>query len=252
MKHKQWLKARFTLVCGCVLSLLVVATFGVASQTNKATHLELARILVREIRPENTSYQHKQGYIKWKGEDGADTYESHVDCSGLLNVLLERAYGVTIGDFEKWLGKKRPLASEYFNAIMEQQHFRAITAARNVRPGDIIAIRYPPGTNDNTGHIMIVNDVPSPRKASKPEVEGTEQWEVSVIDSSENSHGRTDTRRKADGTSGDGVGQGIFRLYTNNGEIVGYTWSTFANSDYYDQNTRHLVIGRLQLPLKLN
>lgn len=253
MKKIPWQTARLTLLCGCLLFLFGLSGLGVASQTTKLSHLDLARILVREIRPENTSYQHKQGYIKWKGEDGADTYESHVDCSGLLNVLLERAYGVTSSDFEKWLGKHRPLASEYFDAIMQQQHFRAITAARNVRPGDIIAIRYPPGTNDNTGHIMIVNEVPSPRKPSKPEVEATEQWEVSVIDSSENSHGKTDTRRKADGTSGDGVGQGIFRLYTNNsGEIVGYTWSTFANSDYYDQNTRHLVIGRLQLPLKLN
>ena len=229
---------------------MIFACPGAAQRTNKATHLDLARILVRELTPENTSYQHKQGYIKWKGEDGAEAYESRVDCSGLLNVLLERAYGVTPKDFEQWLGKRRPLASEYFNAIMQQQNFRAITSIGSVRPGDIIAIRYPPGTNDNTGHIMIINEVPSRRKASKPEVEGTDQWEVSVIDSSENSHGKTDTRRKPDGSSGDGVGQGVFRLYTNpNGEIVGYTWSTFGNSDYYDQNTRHLVIGRLQLPL---
>ena len=98
---------------------------------------------------------------------------------------------------------------------------------------------------------MIVNAVPTRRQPSKPEVDATEQWEVSVIDSSESGHCRTDTRRKADNSFGDGVGQGVFRLYTNlNGDIVGYTWSTFANSDSYDQNTRQLVVGRLQLPLK--
>ena len=253
MKNNQKPTVPIVVRSGFVLSVLVLTSLGAAPQTNKLTHLDLARVLVREIRPENTSYQHKQGYIKWKGEDGADTYESHVDCSGLLNVLLERAYKVTSSDFEKWLGKRRPLASEYFNAIMQEQNFRAITSVQNVRPGDIVAIRYPPGTNENTGHIMIVNEVPSLRKPSKPEVEATQQWEVSVIDSSENSHGKTDTRRKLDGTSGDGLGQGVFRLYTDNkGEIVGYTWSTFANSDYYDQSTRHLVIGRLKLPLKLN
>jgi hypothetical protein len=241
---------RLILLLSCSLSFLIFD--GAALQSNKLTHLDLARILVRELRSENTSYQHKQGYIVWKGENGADAYQSHVDCSGLLNVLFERAYGITPNDFEKWLGKRRPLASEYFNAINQQQNFRAITAIKNVRPGDIIAIRYPPGTNDNTGHIMIVNDVPTPRKASKPEVEGTEQWEVSVIDSSESGHGKMDTRRKPDGSFGDGVGQGILRIYSNrNGEIVGYTWSTFAVSDYYDQNTRGLVIGRLQLPLRL-
>lgn len=252
MTNNQSPSWRMNALSGVALSVLVLASLGAASQTNKLTHLDLARMLVREIRPENTSYQHKQGYIKWKGENGADNYESRVDCSGLLNVLFERAYQLTSSDFEKWLGKRRPLASEYFNAIMQENNFRAISSVQNVRPGDIIAIRYPPGTNENTGHIMIINELPSPRKASKPEVEATQQWEVSVIDSSENSHGKTDTRRKPDGTSGDGLGQGVFRLYTDNkGEIVGYTWSTFANSDYYDQNTRHLVIGRLKLPLKL-
>ena len=239
-----------------ILLFILAASFlifnGAAQQSNRLTHLDLARILVRGLKPEDTSYQHKQGYIVWKGENGADAYQSHVDCSGLLNALLERAYGITSNDFEKWLGKRRPLASEYFNAINQQQNFRAIAAIKNVRPGDIIAIRYPPGTNDNTGHIMIVNDVPTLRKASKPEVEGTEQWEVSVIDSSESGHGKMDTRHKPDGSFGDGVGEGILRIYSNtNGEIVGYTWSTFAVSDYYDQNTRRLVIGRLQLPLRL-
>jgi len=239
----------FTLILSCALCILISKG---AAQQNKQTHLELARILVRELRPEDTSYQHKQGYIIWKGENGSEGYQSHVDCSGLLNVLFERAYGITPNDFEKWLGKRRPLASEYFNAISQQQNFRAITAIGNVRPGDIIAIRYPPGTNDNTGHIMIVNEVPSRQKSSKPEIDGTEQWEVSVIDSSESGHGKTDTRRKPDGSFGDGVGQGVLRIYTDSGnQIVGYTWSTFAVSDYYDQNTRQLVIGRLQLPLRL-
>jgi len=237
------------LIFGCALCVLIPS--GVAQQ-NKPTHLDLARVLVRELRPEDTSYQHKQGYITWKGENGAEGYQSHVDCSGLLNVLLERAYGITPNDFEKWLGKRRPLASEYFNAITQQQNFRSITSIGNVRPGDIMAIRYPPGTNENTGHIMIVNDVPSRRNPTKPEIEGTAQWEVSVIDSSESGHGKTDTRRKPDSSFGDGVGQGILRIYTSaNNEIVGYTWSTFAVSDYYDQNTRQLVIGRIQLPLKL-
>ena len=104
-----------------ILLLIFAASFlisdGAAQQSDKLTHLELVRILVRELRPEDTSYQHKQGYIVWKGENGADAYQSHVDCSGLLNVLFERAYGITPNDFEKWLGKRRPLASEYFNAV---------------------------------------------------------------------------------------------------------------------------------------
>jgi hypothetical protein len=235
----------------CVALLLVIAGATTAQRDLGKTPLDWARILVREVRPENTSYQHKRGVVKWKGEDGAAEYESHTDCSGLLNALLERADGLRPDDFEKWLGKRRPLAVDYFEAIQEQRNFHQITSARDVRPGDVIAIRYPPGTNDNTGHIMLIEDLPVRRKSSKPEVEETEQWEVSVIDSSESGHGRTDTRRQPDGSFGQGVGQGILRLYTKaGGQIVGYTWSTFANSDYYDQTVRQLVIGRLTIRRK--
>ena len=235
----------------CVAAFIYVLWgIAMAQKPGRQTPLELAQLLVRELQSENTSYQHKDGYIKWKGENGADAYESRVDCSGLINILLERSYGLTTNDFEKWLGKRRPYAEDYFDAIVEQSNFRLITKIGTVQPGDIIAIRYPPGTNENTGHIMIVSGTPSSRKATKPEVDGTEQWELSVIDSSESGHGKTDTRHKADGTFGQGVGQGVLRLYTSsNGEIVGYTWSTLSVSDYYDKSTRQLVIGRLKTPL---
>ncbi|MFO1351496.1 MAG: hypothetical protein U1F68_12855 [Gammaproteobacteria bacterium] len=46
-----------------------------------------------------------------------------------------------------------------------------------------------------------------------------------------------------------GVGEGLLRLYANQaGQIVGYAWSTFENSDFYAQSERHLRIGRLRLP----
>lgn len=233
--------------------MMLCLAFGGTAQraVNRQTPLELAQTLVNGLAPENTSYQHKEGFIKWKGENGADTYESRVDCSGLLNDLLERSYGLTSRDFEYWLGKRRPLAADYFDAIKQQSNFRRILMIRDVRAGDIIAIRYPPGTNENSGHIMVIAGTPIPRKATKPEIDGTEQWEVSVIDSSESGHGKTDTRHKSDGTFGDGVGQGVLRLYTSrNGEIVGFSWSTLSVSDYYDKTTRELVIGRLAATLK--
>jgi hypothetical protein len=247
---KIYLSNRIQKLACSVAFMMLVASVGTAQKTRQ-TPLEMAELLVREVQPQNTSYQHKEGFIKWKGENGADTYESRVDCSGLINILLERSYGLTSNDFEKWMGKRRPYAEDYFDAILQQSNFRLITKIGSVQPGDIIAIRYPPGTNENTGHIMIIAGTPTSRKSTKPEVEGTEQWEVSVIDSSESGHGKTDTRHKPDGTSGQGVGQGVLRLYTtHDGEVVGYSWSVLTVSDYYDKTTRQLVIGHLKTPLK--
>ena len=143
------------------------------------------------------------------------------------------------------MGKRRPLAIDYHDAIVKQRGFKLVQRLSAVRPGDVIAIKYPPDA-ENSGHIMLVAETPRSIPGTRPEISGTEQWEVTVIDSSRSSHGKTDTRRRDDGSFGSGVGEGVFRIYTNrDGTVAGYTWSTFANSDYYDQNTRHLVIERL-------
>jgi hypothetical protein len=227
--------------------LIAALSFSQDIKVAQKTHLDWAKILVRELQPANTSYQHKHGYVNWKGNDGKGVYESHTDCSGFLTALLEQAYGFNKDYFMKWLNTGRPLATTYHDAILNQQGFRQIQYLVDVQPGDVIAIKYPPGS-ENTGHILLVAERPRQRKASQPEIEGTDQWEVTVIDSSQSGHGKTDTRRRDDGAFGAGVGQGICRLYANRkSQITGYTWSTLAKSEYYDQRERHLVIGRLNL-----
>lgn len=236
-----------------IILLLAVShavTIHATAKELNIPHLDWAITLVKGLQTENTSYKHKNGYVKWKVEDGADDYESHTDCSGFLTALLEKAYGFTPDFFKQWLGRRRPLAKTYHEAIINQHGFKLIHSIADVEPGDIIAVRYPDGTG-STGHIMVVSDIPQERKASGPKIKGTGQWEIAVIDSSESGHGNTDTRHREDGTYGAGAGEGILRLYTDRkGRVAGYTWSTFGNSEYYDQTVRSLVIGRLDLSVK--
>src|SRR5262249_14714110 len=117
-----------------------------------------------------------------------------------------------------------------------------------IEPGDIMAIVYYPEYQSPSGHVMIVQGPPQPH-LSNPFVTGTAQWTIAVIDSSSSYHGTTDTRYHYPG----GIGQGVFRLYTNaDSTVAGYTWSLLGTSlsSYYPQATttssgRHLVIGRL-------
>jgi len=234
---------------GFLVAVILFAMVNASGfQSIITTPLEWAELLVENIQPENTDYQHKKGTVKWQGVNGADGYESHTDCSGLLNALLERSYGLKSTDFEQWLGVRRPLAITYHYAIESKNGFARIDRISDIRPGDIIAIKYPPDA-DNSGHIMIVSEKPHRRtKDTEPVVAETEQWEIAVIDSSESGHGKTDTRRRTDGSFGQGVGKGIFRLYCDRqGRFTGYSWSTFPNSEYHDQNDRPLAIGRLRL-----
>ena len=131
------------------------------------THLADARLLVEHLRPHDNSYRHSPSVVRWKGDDGAKKYEAHTDCSGFIDALLQHSYGYSDDDFAKWFGSKRPTAARYFEQIKKQHGFQRIRLIQDVRSGDFLAVKYPPGSG-NTGHIMLVNGRPRPMKATKP------------------------------------------------------------------------------------
>ncbi|WP_138497130.1 NlpC/P60 family protein [Nostoc sp. PA-18-2419] len=208
-------------------------------------HLKDALILLSGLHPKNNKYQHEPTLVNWKGFSGAKDYISKADCSGFINKLLSHSYGWTPEFFQQWMNTQRPLAENYYNSIINQNRFQQIIKLEQIKAGDIIAIKYPEG-EDNTGHVLLVAELVTEKLFSKPLVPKTRQWSIKVIDQSRSGHGKTDTRRQVDGSFHGGLGQGVLRLYSNQAqEIVGYTWSTFANSQYYSCDERHLAIGRL-------
>ena len=116
---------------------LIVNSYGF--QAARKSPLEWAELLVENVQPENTDYQHKKGTVKWEGIDGARGYESHTDCSGLLNALLEHSYGLKATDFEQWLGVRRPLAITYHDAIESKNRFIPIDRISDI---EVLAGRY--------------------------------------------------------------------------------------------------------------
>lgn len=217
--------------------------------------LDWATKLVQNVQPGDSSYRHKDIVVRWKGTDGATAYESHADCSGFLNELLRKAYHLPSGGLKDWLHVDRPVARTYFTAILEENRFLRIPRLKDAAPGDILAIRYaaddPENTDHNSGHVLIIAAKPQPRQASDPRVDGTDQWEVVVIDQSRSGHGKGDTRHNKEGKDSPGLGQGVLRIYTlKDGTIAGHTWSILKASEYRDQKARPMVIGRLQLAEK--
>ena len=203
----------------------------VASVEQLLGHLDLA----------NTSYEHGPGHIDWSG-----TVASHTDCSGLIDQLLMHDDGLDADALKRWFGSRRPTARRYHDAIVGGRGFERMQSVADLRAGDLIAIEYLT-RHDNTGHVMLVAGAAERRPASPPLVEGTEQWSVDVIDSSESGHGATDTRHKRgpDGKDHDGLGRGVFRLYTDaQGRIAGFSWSTLKGSHFTAPADEHLVLGR--------
>jgi hypothetical protein len=209
-------------------------------------HLSAARDIVSRIDLSRTSYEHGQGTVDWGG-----TPSSYTDCSGFVDHLLMHSYGYTPDDFKRWFDSHRPSAKRYYQAIEEQTGFRHLERITDLRPGDFIAVKYLTRT-DETGHIMLVDQVPqrAPANESRAKYGGQpgEAWLVQVIDSSESGHGPTDTRHKrgANGRDHDGLGRGVLRVYTDmQGRVIGFSWSATSVSEFRGADSEPVALGRL-------
>lgn len=225
----------------CVCLVAMSSLHARAATEDSSARVAAAGKLVDELDLSNTDYAHGQGSVTWAG-----TVASHTDCSGFIDHLLMHVDGYSADDFKRWFGTRRPTAERYHDAIAEGRGFMAVRAVDDLRPGDVIAIKYLT-RHDNTGHIMMVVEPPRRMSSSLPLVQGTSQWAVGVIDSSESGHGPTDTRYKrgADGRDHDGLGRGVVRLYANaQGEVAGFSWSTLKSSRFIGPQDEHVVLGR--------
>lgn len=223
-------------LCGLALLLALPAWSAEAP-----AHLTLVRSLLGNLSAGASHYQH-QSQITWPDSGKATAY---TDCSGLVNGLLSRTQPKLLASLRSRAGRE-PQAIHYFQAVAENQGFQAVTRVQNLQPGDLIVIRNPP-EDDDTGHIMIVDEAPvESGGSSPPKVPGTYQWQVKVIDSSKSAHGPRDSRALPGGNA-NGVGRGTIRLYADlNGVPLGYTWSTLPVSDYIPQASKALLMGRIQ------
>lgn len=181
------MKKAFLLV-GIHVFAFAVLVRADAAPVAPAKHLADAMTLVQHLRLENTSYRHGQGQVQWE-----PVCISHADCSGFLGALLMHSYGFSWDDFKKWFGSSRPTARRYHDTIAKRIGFNQVMQVRDIHPGDIIAVKFPPG-GSNTGHVMLAVNVPQRISAKEPLVSNTEQWELEVIDSSRSGHGQLDTR----------------------------------------------------------
>ena len=207
-------------------------------------HLRDARALVAEIRPADNAYVHGDGEVRCKGEGGNAAYVSRATCSAFLTLLVRHSYGLTDADVERLTGQRHPHSDVWHDAIAAgRPGLTQVKAVADVRPGDVLAIKFPPDASD-TGHVMLVDRQPTTRPASAPVVAGTVQWDVVVIDSSQHPHGADDTRRRPAGA--EGAGRGTIRLYAGaDGAVARYAWSDSDKSEYRPQADRNLVVGRI-------
>jgi hypothetical protein len=90
-----------------------------------------------------------------------------------------------------------------------------------------------------TAHVFLIDSSPQPIEPRDPVVAGTQQYEVTVIDSNEEYVGADDTRLADPSNKVKGLGRGTIRLYLDpQGELVGWARTFKAAKKFFSYDAR--------------
>lgn len=223
-------------------------------------HLILARELVAHIAPENNRYSLGGQFISFPGDPGSSKYAIEADCSGFLLALFDRA-GYSTRSRMMYLKasqrRTRHSAEDFVLSIENEAGFKRIGLIDEIRPGDLLAHSMLNAADQRntgrTGHVLLINSHPKLIAPRQPVIAGTRQFEMSIIDSSDEYSGDDDSRLADPARKVTGLGRATIRLYEDEkGALVGWA-RTFARSTRFfsysprfpsDTKPRKAAIGR--------
>ena len=223
-------------------------------------YLALARELVANTKPEDNRYSLGSQFISFPGDLFSSKHAVRADCSGFLLAIFDRARYSTQWRMEYLPSPRRrtrPAAEDFVHSIENEKGFARIRDARNVRPGDLLAHAMLNAEDQRqtgtTGHVFLIDSAARRIEPRAPQVAGTEQYEIAVIDSNEEHVGEDDTRLADRAHKVKGLGRGTIRIYVDaSGELVGWA-RTFRNTRRFfsydprfpsDTKPRKAAIGR--------
>ena len=223
-------------------------------------HLVIARELVDNLKPEDNHYSLGGTAVSFPGDIFSSGYAMKADCSGFLLAIFERAKYPTQGQMEFLVygpKRKRPTAEDFVYSIEKEKGFTHILHVTDIKAGDLLAHAMlnveDQRQTGTTGHVFLINSVPKSVAVRKPVVEGTRQFEVSIIDSNEEYVGADDSRIADPANKITGLGKGTIRLYADsNGELVGWARTFLSTNRFFsyspkfpsDTKLRKAAIGR--------
>ena len=253
-------------------SLLVAAFCGAwlgaaAQDAPVPKHLQLARDFVANTKQENNSYSNSRVYTRMPGDLFASEYVVATDCTGFIEDMFRRTKSGVLEQMQTMKFKTRHSIYDYHPSIEKGEAFERITKVPDIQPGDVAAWRYLNMEGHTlAGHILLIDSVPVKLvKPRKPVVEGLDQYEVTIIDTSQEAKSRDDTRfvsdaglreenearGKENGTIASpnykGVGRGRIRFYADAaGDIQGIAFS-FDKAKFHGLDDWNIVVGRPRL-----
>ena len=182
-----------TLIAATTLLLAAATAWG--QETAVPKYLQLARDFAVNTKPENNAYSNSKVYTRMPGDLFAKEYVVSTDCSGFVEDMFRRSGGEVLAQLTTQRLKTRHSLLDYHASIQREEAFTRITKVVDIQPGDIAAWRYlNMADHQLPGHILFVDSVPVKIKPRKPLIEGLDQYEFALIDTSQEAKSKDDTR----------------------------------------------------------
>lgn len=246
-----------------IAAVLCAAPLGAGAQEPISKHLQLARDFVTNTTQENNGYSNSRIYTRMPSDFLASKWIVHTDCSGFVEDMLRRSGSGVLEQLGTKKYRTRYSLLDMHASMVKSEAFERLDRVTDLKPGDVVSWRYIDlrGHHATTGHIMFVDSVPARIKARKPVVDGLDQYELWIIDVSQEAKSRDDTRFVSDAALRDeneakgiqggtvsspnfkGVGRGRIRLYVDSAssDVKGAAFS-FDKARFHEQGSDWLIV----------
>ena len=247
--------------------VFLVSTMPSWAQDTVPKHLQLARDFVANTKQENNSYSNTHIYTRMPGDLFASEYVVATDCGGFVEDMFRRAKSGVLEQLKTKKFKTRVSIFDWHPSIEKEEAFTRIRKVPDIQPGDVAVWLYMNmGTHTLPGHMLFIDSAPVKlEKPRKPVVEGLDQYDVTIIDTSQEAKSRDDTRYVSDAALRDeneakgkergsiaspnykGVGRGHIRFYADaTGDIKGIAYG-FDKAKFHGLDDWSVVVGRPRL-----
>ncbi len=200
LKRRSPLNLSIRLPLLVLLPLTVLVGSASAQDASVPKHLQLARDFVANTKQENNSYSNTHIYTRMPGDLFASEYVVATDCGGFVEDMFRRAKSGVLEQLKTKKFKNRFSIFDWHPSIVKEEAFTRIRKVPDIQPGDVAVWLYMNmGTHTLPGHMLFIDSAPVKlEKPRKPVVAGLDQYEVSIIDTSQEAKSRDDTRYVSD------------------------------------------------------
>ena len=242
-----------------IFSALILCFAFIAQAQEVPKHLQLARDFAKNTKAANNDYTNTRPFTLMPGDAKfAGDWVVDSDCSAFVADMLSRAYPDFLSGLTTRKFRTRYSLFDLLGSIEREGIFKQVKTVGELLPGDVVLWIHPKKDGGGeAGHVVFVDSVPKKISSREPVKFTLDQYEINVVDVSQQAKSEDDPRyvsdkgeraanlakgkQRGNAVSGSrrGIGTGSIRLYVDKvGTLQGVAFNT-PGADLKEPDNEH-------------